>query len=581
MLPAWYRAPIVLLLCSSVGCITSRPVVEFPSLLELEEIAKHLPRTSLDIESIGRLTKSWQIESKAVANTSSELWQENGLSIPISSAVRAHFHQPLSITKNMVCIAAEIGKFRATHKKQPPHDLQYYINGACGAVATTVQSSHIIGKASSSVNEAEIIRIWSELAATKLVSKLSVKDTDFGFWLTRTGEEVLLQMTYIDKTSVNTKKFSFNPDDAGNIVIEGQIWDGASHFSGLVNRGEFGVEECIVDPSVAPPHFRIMCTMSPDDQTSWVELFYTRPHRVLARSFIRFLARRPSDDPYIFSWKRPAAQPVLRSSEEFSNTIMAELNRVRNNAHLTPVTLAGAQSTMATRLAPSFFTNSDGVSAEENDERIAQGLLAGWQINGMIRSGNFFSEWIPFANDPDTWLQTALLGPAGRAALLSSHVEQVALGPLLLSQPDRAGVLATGYRLHHGNDHSEDAARLFARTVAARRLQKAEAPRRLNELRAFMEAALKRVYLGQIEPIDARDQILTKTREIYNQPASGFVLETTSLDQLQIDEDIIKQPHLFIDYGVTHHKPAGGAWAQFVVIAVWLIPQPASHQDSQ
>lgn len=44
----------------------------------------------------------------------------------------------------------------------------------------------------------------------------------------------------------------------------------------------------------------------------------------------------------------------------------------------------------------------------------------------------------------------------------------------------------------------------------------------------------------------------------------------TSLDALEIPDQVPKLKRLDLDIGVTHHKPKGGAWGQLVVMVVFI-----------
>lgn len=51
----------------------------------------------------------------------------------------------------------------------------------------------------------------------------------------------------------------------------------------------------------------------------------------------------------------------------------------------------------------------------------------------------------------------------------------------------------------------------------------------------------------------------------------GYVIEASSLEELQIPEDVLRQPTLHLDIGVTHHKAPGAAWAQYTILVVYAI----------
>ena len=49
----------------------------------------------------------------------------------------------------------------------------------------------------------------------------------------------------------------------------------------------------------------------------------------------------------------------------------------------------------------------------------------------------------------------------------------------------------------------------------------------------------------------------------------GYVVEASSLDAFEIPPEIIRQPGLKLEVGVTHYKPPGAAWAQLVIVVVY------------
>ena len=49
----------------------------------------------------------------------------------------------------------------------------------------------------------------------------------------------------------------------------------------------------------------------------------------------------------------------------------------------------------------------------------------------------------------------------------------------------------------------------------------------------------------------------------------GWVIEASSLEELEIPEDVLRQRVLSLDIGVTHHKPEGAAWAQYTILVVY------------
>jgi hypothetical protein len=50
---------------------------------------------------------------------------------------------------------------------------------------------------------------------------------------------------------------------------------------------------------------------------------------------------------------------------------------------------------------------------------------------------------------------------------------------------------------------------------------------------------------------------------------NGYIIEASSLDELEIPEEVLRQPTLHLDIGVTHHKAEGAAWAQYTILVIY------------
>ena len=63
---------------------------------------------------------------------------------------------------------------------------------------------------------------------------------------------------------------------------------------------------------------------------------------------------------------------------------------------------------------------------------------------------------------------------------------------------------------------------------------------------------------------------LKEATERYNAPTHGVVVEATSLDALEMPANVLARSNLHLEVGVTHYKPPGAAWAQLVIIVVYV-----------
>lgn len=232
--------------------------------------------------------------------------------------------------------------------------------------------------------------------------------------------------------------------------------------------------------------------------------------------------------------------------------------------------LAAAQSATAAALAGHYFAAAQGPKPDETLDTIALGLLAGWQVGGMIRDGSFFWSLLPLTRDAGRWLGAALAMPMGRVALLEPDIEEVAIGPTLVSSPEAIGAIVTGYRFHHGADHARDARRLLLRIALARKRMGLNVPGRLAGMDAVLKDELARVNEGRARPFEALEATLERGVDRFGADMRGWVVEATSLDAVEIPAEVLRQPTLHLEVGVTHHKPKGAAWAQLVIVVVYV-----------
>ncbi|HNN95340.1 MAG TPA: hypothetical protein PKI03_23845, partial [Pseudomonadota bacterium] len=69
-------------------------------------------------------------------------------------------------------------------------------------------------------------------------------------------------------------------------------------------------------------------------------------------------------------------------------------------------------------------------------------------------------------------------------------------------------------------------------------------------------------------------QVLQQAVDYSGQSMGGYVFETMSLDALQLPPEILRQPRLELAIGVTHRRPQGGAWAQYVIFVLYVQSAP-------
>jgi hypothetical protein len=560
---------------AAFGCATavppSKPAAEFPRAEALAAIeAKVAPPFK---PADGPLPEAaWTVELPPDADAPDDAWAPaSAWDRAVLAAVGRAGKKP-HFTRSMTCVARELGRYVLETQKPPPGGLRAFMIGACGGFAPQVGVTSLQGEVPPELSDDKLLERWKDQIDGILVKPLSDQTSHAGFFLQRRGKLVLGLLVYAVMAAELTP---LSPvvgvaGEPGEITIEGQLKGEVQYVAGYVNHGQYGLGHCFVDPTVPRPRFRVSCQIEATDETARIDLVYAQPRRVLALPFVQLLVRRASTRKLTYRpivYAEPREVPDVQA---FSRAAIEMLNRVRTQAGLPAVRLAVAQSAVAARLAGHYFAAASGQGRPEDMDTIALGLLAGWQVtSGQIRDGGFVSNLVPHTRDVGRWLSATLEMPLGRAALLAEGIEELALGPVTLPDPESVGAVAIGYRFHHGADHAADVRRLLLRALLARRRRKLPEPKRLG-IEVKMREELARVHAGKIQPMEALQLVLEEGSMQFGANMRGYVVETTSLDALQIPEEVLAQRTLHLEIGVTHHRPPGAAWAQLVILVVFV-----------
>jgi hypothetical protein len=554
-----------MLIAGCAGSIVSRPVAEFTSPAALMAIEQQpaappsIPKTApVDL---------WQIEQAPPPDSAQLPWQPKGPWETMFAEVAASVPDRPRLTLAMSCIAAELGRFYLQHQADADMSIRRFLIGGCGALVPNVQVEYFTGQAPARMSDAQVSAQMGDHIRSELVKRLSSGVDTAGFWGGRRDDRVVGYLV-IGHEQAQIKPFSLVPSADGEVVIEGRLNQPAQYIEAYINHGNAAVQPCDTDLSVARPSFHFICRPAAQDETAWIQMLYAPPGHMLATEFAQALVRRSSDTPLSYGAVRYADPTPVSSPEEFARVAVQQLNRVRKEAGLPEVTLATVESTTATKLAPYYFASALGGGDPKQADLIALGLLAGWDIGGMIRGASLMSSFTSTL-DAGRWLTSALETPVGRYTLLARDIEQIAFGPVVLPEEGAIGAVVTGYRFHHRIDHTGDVNMLLTRVVQTRRRMGLPDPKRLGPVIAVMNEELAAVRESKKQPMDALQRVLQRASTHFGMAMNGYIIEASSLDELEIPEEVLRQPLLYLDIGVTHHKAAGAAWAQYTILVVY------------
>jgi hypothetical protein len=465
----------------------------------------------------------------------------------------------LSYTKELRCVARELGRFQAEHGAAPDERLKRFMVAACGVTNPAVGTMAQEGDAPPEITDEHLLAEWQK----KLTIPAALKGTAVGVWMARTKKKVVI-MTAFAKPQADV--VVSEADAAGLVMVRGVAPANTELVLGLVNQGEHGVARCEADPATPLPLFAFRCAMAPADKTAWVEVAVRAQGRLLVRSYGLALARRDVAAPLQFTATPRAPKPVT-SPGDLRVALLEGVNQARAAGKLAPLELAATQTATNERLAPHFF-DASFKSDQQTGDTVGLGLMAGWDVEGTIKSGNLFSALLSGTSDANQWLDYALEMPMGRFTMLEAGARKIAIGVPPQGSVGGLGAVVTTYEMFVGNDHRADTARVFAQLTKARAARRLPAPAAMKGVVKDLARQASLVNAGKRDTEDALDAALVAVRDRSNQSVRGWVLTTNDLSLIELPPEVLAAGPLEVGIEVTHHKPEGAAWGSYVVFLV-------------
>jgi hypothetical protein len=496
-------------------------------------------------------------------------WRVDSSEVPDSSPVEqrlADLGGGLRFTRDLRCVARELGRLRAEHHADADERLEHFIVGACGlSTAGGVSTYHLTGDVPSNVTDEQLLAAWKG----KLSVPATFKGRSAGAWLTRTGTQAILMLVAAPYESNATLAPT---ETAGRIVVRGVAPADTERVVTLINQGRSGVGPCEPDRSVELPRFTFTCTMGDGDPWAWVEVATQASGRVLLRPMAFMLARRDAQGP--LELPRTTVSSAATSAADVEAAVLDGVNRARIGAKLGPVTSAAKQASENARLAPHFFNATVSGDGQTSDT-VALGLLAGWDVGGTIRNGGFFGTMLSGTKDPASWIDYALEHPLGRLTLLEPNAQRIAIGAAPPDSTGGLGVVVTTYSFFGAEDHQANSARVMQRLADERAARHLPPLTALGDLPALVNEA-RLVNAGKREPMAALDTALQAESQRMGQAMRGWVVVTHDLDVLPFPNELFAQGPLAVRVIVTHYRPEGIPWGAYLVYVV--APAPAQQQ---
>jgi hypothetical protein len=541
-----------------------KPVAVFPSKGDLSEVmasdaSPEAPLATVDVPS-------WHIQTPVPAPGSAypaETPWDRMLASYVSEKGRGRPSAELR------CAALETARFYASAGGFPDDGTRQYLAERCGSTSPALRLGTLTGEVPESVTDDALLNQYGASVRSTLDKSGIGPTTEVALGVARVGKRVGVAVY----TANPVARFSrFSPLVSGeSITLEGAVSQGTDFAIALANQGTNGVRACEPDRRLKLPQFRVTCPVLATDEQTRVELTTRKPGRVLMEVELSALLRRSEQAGLDYAPESLGATAVAADALAFQTALLAMLNDARGAARAPALVFENKQSVVNQKLAPHLYEASIDGNGDLAD-RIGLGVLAGWDVNGLIRDGGVYWGAVTSTRSPARWLAYALASPFGRSILLDPQMTRVAIGATGLG-PSGAMALLTTYSFFQTRDHSGDETKIFEELAKRRRANGHSPPSRAPRERA-LERALARVASNDTTTGEALELAMQEVSATEGASVSGWVAETADLRQVPWPEELLAREPLNVEIGVTHYKAPGGAWGQYAILVLFREPGP-------
>lgn len=544
----------------AAGCATSKYGQEsFPGRAELQEVAQRAPR--LDAAKHDAVAvDSWTLEGPFPAElTAALVTPSTPWELELAQAVPA-IGNALSVDQQ--CIAREVARFLLAHDSRPGTSLQAFIDRRCGTTSPQVRISFLSGDLPEELTEGEWLAQWKGDLA-KQAQALGTPDV-VGLSVRREGKRGVAVLT----TGLVGARYSATVPlvgTTGSVVLRGQLArGGAERIDAMINKGAYGVAFCKQLDAVSPPQFALECPVDAVDERTSLELVAYDPGRMLGRQVASLLLWPRGVAANV--WRGPAGHEDVPVGE-FDSRFMMALNSIRTSAKLPLLSLTAQQSATARQLAPHYFSASFGEGDPLDSDRVALGMMAGWDVGLDIVTSGFGSMWLSGTRDLSVFVEFLLDNPYTRYSIIDPRATHLAVGAVDSVVSSLAAIFATYVPLG-----------TFDRKEA-----ESEVVTRLNQMRVDRKLKLAQWTLWPTDesavvvanlaarrwnPRDALQHLLNSSAEVSQGQVSGYVQLVDDLKNFQFPPELLTRTDIKIFVSVGVYRGEDWAQSRYVVCIV-------------
>ncbi len=462
----------------------------------------------------------------------------------------------------MACVAHQYARFSAEHGSAVAgEDIKAFIQSRCGIPYL------FIGSMRWEMEPAKFRDLSASEPADPVIDviKKLPKGSLAGLGVAKTEDKVVIVAAHT-KPPVQFEPIPFDAGSDGVVAVRGATNERTEWINASITQGDLGVQSCDRVPASGPKGgFVFRCKTKSADERALIEVSMAPKGSVLGETVARFYVSPSGAQSGDYAAPN-LALPVTQG--DFSpNAVLAGINTLRSQAGLSDLRGAQAQNSVAENLFPHLIGNED--TRVQNEA--AMGLMAGWQVNDVLRGASF---QMMFAH------RDLPLAKVLAADLIFPSFRQVALAPdvsvfssAALDGDGTRGLLHVAYEVFERRDFAyEERAVLDALDDARAKVGLPPVTRVMGGAdEVAMAESAERIRTGESVPEDELDGMLEYFSSKVKRRFMGSMQFPMRLEGWNPDfpDDFFKHENIAVTTSISYFQPEGAAWGQHVVFLIY------------
>jgi len=463
----------------------------------------------------------------------------------------------------VACFASEIARFFDAFDGEPGNELMTFIATRCGLPSTRLQTTSLFWKAEQVKDDEHLAR----LALPEVDRMLTVVRREgrqaLGSAMFR-GARVAVVVLASLSPAVELEPLAEQAEPGSIVVLRGRSLGPETELQASVTRGE--ADWAVCESAGKDGRFEFRCPVAKEDRTARIEVFGRSKERLLGATLA--VLELGVGAPLPRSHTLPDEKPMpLSEAASISAALVSEFNVRRADAKREPLLIEARQERLADRVAPHLSAAMSRDPAQA--DLIALGMLAGWDVAGLVERGTMKGIQVPSGGDLHEVVRSIMASPTGRAQVLSDRSNRIAIGSLVDAEGS-AAVFLFSYEVVLAWAPEAEAARV-REAVNQARVKAGVAPLGWDESAASTCIDAARGVAGQVaEPKDALTA-LGELLRVRGQYGSTFVAGFSGDGAFKVDPSLLDPSLTQVGLTVFHVRPPNEPWVRR--LALFFFPR--------